>query len=411
MKTVDVYKLDFPPVTYGTTLVEIESTMQKVLETVFRHESGLLISGVNGITMKPLRPEDVPDRHLGIGGWWENACIPVQYKNLAMNFENCHQCSGKYLDGLVDKYKVTGDPEVMLYAKKTVKNAIKIWEVCDKSHRYGKGWMPKPYAAMEHLSDMCETSVDQYSDLTFGIEKYYNELATSEERSVIAEMLLSFADWWMDHNYTTSFLGTTVWWDRVHTLAQSYFLYLFQLAYSLAPRKKYLDGFDYIFARAEKALVTREGACSGENFNPNTSGIVIEAMSRIARINPGLKVFCTNCITTYTPALISAGNEGRAGDLEPIFNLKLFTAKYLTHAHEFSHDQKFVKYMCDYLKAANNRSDYYHVRRGLSIEDGVLARMRVDKQDYRDVFWSEEHCCWFTTYWYLRRHKLITQDQ
>jgi hypothetical protein len=247
--------------------------------------------------------------------------------------------------------------------------------------------------------------------MTFGLEKYYNELAEGEEKKILAEMLLSFADWWIDHNYTTSFLGMTVWWDRVHTLAQAYFLYLFELAYSLAPRKKYREGFDYIFSLSEKALVTKEGAYLGENFNPNTSGIVIEAMSRIADINPSLRVFCNNCIQSYIPAMIDAGAAGQAGDLAPIFNLKLFTAKYLTHAHEFSNDDALVKYIIDYLTTTKDRSDFYHVKRGLSIDDGVLESMRVDKADYRDVFWVEEQCCWFSAYWYLRRHGKITAEQ
>lgn len=410
MKTVDVCKVAFPPVCYGEKLCDIERTIQKVIETVFRDECGLLRSGVRGEDMKPLRAEDI-DRQYGVGGWWENGQFPRQYKNVAMSFENCHQCSGKYLDGLIDKYIVTKDSAVLGYAKLIVERVREIWEITAKSHRYGKGWIPKPYGGMNDILEMFETSVDQYSDITFGLEKYYNELAAGEEKKILAEMLLSFADWWIDHNYTTSFLGITVWWDRVHTLAQAYFLYLFELAYSLAPRKKYRKAFDYIFSLSEKALVTKEGAYMGENFNPNTSGIVIEAMSRIAKINPGLKVFCNNCIQNYIPAMIDAGIAGQAGELAPIFNLKLFTAKYLTHAHEFSKDDALIKYMIDYLSTTNHRGDFYHVRRGLSIDDGVLTSMRVDKADYRDVFWVEEQCCWLTAYWYLRRSGKITAAQ
>ena len=411
MKTTDVCKLDFPPIVYGESLAQVEKTIQQVIETVFRDKSGLLGSGVNGVTMKPMRAEEVTDRQFGIGGWWENACIPKEYKNIAMNFENCHQCSGKYLDGLVDKYLVTKDQTVLGYAKKIVDATRQVWETAAKTHRYGKGWLPKPYAGMKDISEMCECSVDQYSDITFGLEKYYNELATPEERTVLAEMFLSFADWWIDHNYTTSFMGTTVWWDRIHNLAQAYFLYLFELAYSLSPRKKYRDGFDYIFSLAEKVLVTKEGAYNGENFNPNGSGIVIEAMSRIAKINPSLKVFCSNCIQNYIKPLIEAGIAGKAGELEPIFNLKLFTAKYLAHAHEFCGDETLVKSMVEFLSEKKKRSDYYHVKRGLSLDDGVLEKMHVDKADYRDFFWAEEHCCWLATYWYLRRNNKITVDQ
>jgi len=411
LNTEDVCKLDFPPVSYGETLSEAEATIQKVIETIFRDESGLIISGVNATTMKPLRQEDVTKRQFGIGGWWENASIPRQYKNIAMNFENCHQCAGKYLDGLVDKYIVTQDSKVLDRAKRVVDSTIQLWETVAKTHRYGKGWLPKPYADMNDIDKMDETSVDQYSDITFGLEKYYNELAMPDEKAVLAEMFLSFADWWIDHNYTTSFMGATVWWDRVHTLAQAYFLYLFQLAYSLAPRRKYRDGFDYIFSLAENALVSKEGPYRGENYNPNTSGIVIEAMSRIALINPSLKVFCHHCIKNYIPALIEAGVAGKAGEIAPIFNLKLFTAKYLTHAHEFCEDDTLVTQIIQFLMTVKNREDFYHVKRGLSLDDGVLEKWKADKDDYRDVFWAEEHACWIAAYWYLRRANKITAAQ
>jgi len=206
-------------------------------------------------------------------------------------------------------------------------------------------------------------------------------------------------------------MGFTIWWDRIHTLAQSYFLYLFELAYSLAPRKKYRDGFDYIFSLAEKSLVSKEGAYFGENYNANTSGIVIEAMLRISHINPSLKVFCGNCIQNYTPALIEAGSLGVQGELASVFNMKMWTAKYLTQAHEFCQDEALIESMVRLLSSTKKRSDFYHVKRGLSLDDGILEKTGVDKSDYRDVFWSEGHCAWLATYWYLRRNNKITIEQ
>jgi len=67
--------------------------------------------------------------------------------------------------------------------------------------------------------------------------------------------------------------------------------------------------------------------------------------------------------------------------------------------------------MIEYISVIKNRADFYHVKRGLSLEDGALERMHVDKSDYRDIFWSEEHCCWMATYWYLRRKNKITAEQ
>ena len=411
MKTTDVCELDFPPVSYGESLSEVEATIQKIIETIFRDKSGLILSGVNARTMKPLRVEEVTERQYGLGGWYENSSIPRQYKNIGLNFENCHQCAGKYLDGLVDKYIVTQDPKVLGYGKKIVNSTRELWETAAKTHRYGKGWLPKPYAGMNEISEMNESSVDQYADITFGLEKYYNELATLDEKPFLADMFLSFADWWIDHNYTTSYEGATVWWDRVHTLSQSYFLYLFELAYSLAPRKKYRDAFDYIFSLAEDALVSKEGPYQGHNYSPNTAGIVIESMSRISAINPSLKVFCRNCVQNYTQPMIETGIAGRSGEVGPIFNLKLFTAKYLIHAHEFCKDEALIKHMVEFLSTLKNRADFYHIRRELNLEDPALQKGKADKDDYRNVFWAEQHCCWIAAYWYLRKINKVTIDQ
>ena len=43
MKTEDVCALDYPPVCYGETLAETESTIQDILENIFRDASGLLL--------------------------------------------------------------------------------------------------------------------------------------------------------------------------------------------------------------------------------------------------------------------------------------------------------------------------------------------------------------------------------
>jgi len=45
---------------------------------------------------------------------------------------------------------------------------------------------------------------------------------------------------------------------------------------------------------------------------------------------------------------------------------------------------------------AENRSDFYHIRRGLRI-DARPALVRGD--DYRDVFFCEGHVHWMSAYW------------
>ncbi len=401
-RTKDVCDLDYPPVGYGNSLEEVERTIQEVIEKLFRDPSGLMRSGVNGKTMKPYTPEDVTDRQFGVGSSWENASIPREYKNIANNFENCHETNGRYLCGLVDKYKVTGDAAVLELARRTVDAERRLWEEAGKVHRYGLGWMPKPYAGMEKLAAMDECSVDQYSDLTAGLEKYYHELATEEEREVLREMFLSFADWWIDHNYTTSYFGRTVWWDRVHDLAQSYFLYLFTLAYHLSPKKKYRDAFHYIFGKAEPVLNLRPKQEAIMHF-PQLGGLTISSLARMTALDPSLQAFGHRCIRNYTPELIRSVDNPKAYQATNA----PFAAKFLTDAHQALQDDALLDIIAGILGRTTKRTDFYRIKRGIALNK-IPPNHAID--GYRDAFWGESMVCWFSAYWYVRRHRPAAEN-
>ena len=82
--TKDVCEVDFPPESYGNSLKEIESTIQEVVEKIFRDENDMIRSGVYGKTMKPLTLEDVKDRPYGVGCCSENHHIPNELKPVFM---------------------------------------------------------------------------------------------------------------------------------------------------------------------------------------------------------------------------------------------------------------------------------------------------------------------------------------
>ena len=139
--------------------------------------------------------------------------VSRQYKECRYELENCHQCSGKYLDGLIDKYIVTKDSahRAGIRLKLIVERVREIWEITQKSHRIRQRLDTQTLWRYEPIFlRMFETSVDQYSDITFGLEKYYNELAAGEEKKILAEMLLSFADWWNRPQLHDEFFGITV---------------------------------------------------------------------------------------------------------------------------------------------------------------------------------------------------------
>ena len=126
--TTDVFEGDFPPVSYGKTLEEVEATIQQVVERVFRDDDGILRSSVNGRTMKALRVEDVKDRPQGLGTFVENSSIPRSVKTIWINYENAGQASGNYLEALCAKAQITGDPQVRELARRTVDAIVMLWE-------------------------------------------------------------------------------------------------------------------------------------------------------------------------------------------------------------------------------------------------------------------------------------------
>src|SRR5688572_7096001 len=98
--TRDVFAGDFPPASYGQTFEEVEATVQEVIERVFRDEDGILRSGVNGRTMRPLTNDEVLDRPNGKGAYTEHSAMPDALKAVWLNYENAGEASGAYLMAL-----------------------------------------------------------------------------------------------------------------------------------------------------------------------------------------------------------------------------------------------------------------------------------------------------------------------
>ncbi len=119
--TRDVFSGNFPPVSYGRTFEEVEATAQEVIERIFRDEDGILRSGVNGRTMKPLNKEEVLDRPNGKGGYPEHSAMPDELRAVWLTYENAGEASGAYLMALCLKFEATRDPKVREHAQRTVK--------------------------------------------------------------------------------------------------------------------------------------------------------------------------------------------------------------------------------------------------------------------------------------------------
>jgi hypothetical protein len=392
----DVFEGDFPPLSYGTTLEEIEKTTQEVVEKIFRDQDGLILSSVNAVTMKPYRLEEIKDRPEGKGTFVERSAIPQAIKPLFMNYENTGQASGTYLDALCAKYQVTGSPEVREFARRTVEGIVAIWkngaEIEHSLGGGGLGWFPKPYDGLRSFKGMHECSVDQYCEVTLGLQQYYRVMADEDEKRTIEEMIVSFADWWYDHNFTGIYLGEAVWWKRLetHSMAASYFLYLFTLAQSWSPCRKFQHGFE-IWQELKGALKP-----PGEAIWGCMNGLTVNVLERLNEMRPDLSDFWISVARHQAPLLKSSVVE--RVNMNRRYEFEGFGADYLCAVDHLLPEQGFADLAIKCLNDCNSRNRFYHLRRGLKTMD-LDSRERGD--DFRDAYQSELHVHWLSGYWKL----------
>ena len=402
--TTDVCEVDFPPVSYGDSLEEIEATIQEVVERIFRDEDGIIRSGVHGRTMKPLRLEEVTDRPYGIGCYSQYHHIPLELRPIFNNYENAIQGSGKYLVAMMLKYRVTGDDRYLDNARRTFSSLELLWNNVAEQNRYpgGRGWMPKPFGGIRHVAEMTETSPDQYTDMTLGLEQFRKHGADGREQQVIDAMILSFADWWMEHDYATSYEGGTCWWklrtDLSHPI--SFFLYLNALAYSIRPDQKYQEAFALWESVSGGSPVFRDGDCSEQGVN--SGGLSILCMERLMELRPDQREHWLMVLRASAEHLpeVDTLSDSFADGAQGTFQLKMFAAWYLCVSHRVLGDKKFREQAAAYLQEHRARADFYHITRGVPTE---LYDAIVMGDDYRNMFWSEGHIMWLSTYWYLRQ--------
>ena len=398
--TKDVCEVDYPPVVYGQTLEEIEATIQEVVERIFRDEDGMIRSGVYGKTMKPLRLEEVKDRPHGIGCFSENHHIPNELKPIYNNYEDACQASGKYIRAMLQKYAVTGNSNSLDLARKTFKAIELLWNNVAEQNTYpgGRGWMPKPFGGIQNVAEMTECSPDQYTDVTLGLNRFYREAADAAERKVIEEMVISFADWWFEHYYTTSYEGATCWWklrpDLMHVM--TFFMYLNAWADAISPNDRYKQAFELWLKLFNQSRDSRH-LWAGTN----AMGLSIECVEHLIQLKPRYKEqwlelvhACAECLLTHISAKDSIlGIKGH-------FQYKSIGANYLTVAFRILGDRKYKNLAEEFVSAYDKRSDFYQITRGVPVE-GLSPIIAGD--DYRNMFTSGGHICWLTAYWMLEK--------
>lgn len=393
----DRFDGDFPPVDYGSSLEAIEKTNQAVIEEVFCDEDGILLCGVNGLTMKPYRTEDVTDRPEGRGSFAENAAIPNSIKPVWINYENTGQASGSYLEALCTKYEVCGLTETRAIARRTFEAICVLWRNAAKTEYSlgggGLGWLPKPYDGIQRVEGMQECSVDQYCDVTLGLETYYRVMASEDEKRTIEEIVISFADWWYEHDFAGVYFGQAIWMKRLkeHSMAASYFLYLFSLAWSWKPCRRYQHGFE-IWIELKDALKPPGDAIWG-----CMNGLTLNVLERLMILRPDLSDFWTS-VAHHQARLLASSVEERV-NMNRRYEFEGFAADYLCAADHLIPNSGYDALAIKCLTECSTRDRFYHVRRGLEIAD-LDTREKGD--DVRHSFMSELHVHWLVGYWKLK---------
>ena len=390
--TKDVFAGQFPPRSYGSSPEEAEPKVMEVVEQVFRDEDGLLRSGVNAVTMEPIRIEEIKDRPLGFGTFAQNSSVPQEAKPVWMTYENAGQASGTYLDAMCAKAKLTGDSKAHEVARRTVQGIRSLWEnAAHNKHPLGgegRGWFPKPYLGVQKVLQMYECSADQYCDVTLGLHSYYYTLASQEEKRQIQEIVVSFADWWHDHDYCGVYFGQAIWWKRLptHPMAVGYFLFLNAWANALQPSAKFEDGFATWF-KLKPVLQT-----PAKPIWLCMHGIALNLAERLIVVKPEHTDVWRACAAYQAPLLLDSVN-GKAGDVE---NIDGIGANYLATAHRLLPTAGYDKRSRQCLEASLRRDHFYAIKRGKKLVD--LDR-RLVGDDYRDQYWCENHVHWLAGYW------------
>lgn len=393
--TEDLCEVAFPPESYGDNPQAVEQTIQNVIERVFRDENGTIRSGVYGKTMQPLRDEDIHDRRFGIGCFTENSAMPNDLKPLWLNYENANQASGKYMVAMLQKHRVTGDPAHLALVRQSFEAFVTLWENVARDNHYGRGWMPKPYANISNVGGSFECSVDQYTDITLGLETFYREQATYEERITIRNMVLSFADWWIDHDFTHSFMGGCLWYKRMdYPHVTGWFLYLNALAYSFSPQQKYEDAFQLWMQKSA-------GISASLKLLGISTELSLRQLERLIDLRPEHTAFWKSIMRDNADLLIALAPQknNMTEHLNGKFQFNGFLMGCLPSAHRVFPDSGYDETIRELMPTYNRRADFYHVSRGVPLDD---LDSRIKGDDYRNTFFAEGQIGWLHGYWFLR---------
>jgi hypothetical protein len=169
------------------------------------------------------------------------------------------------------------------------------------------------------------------------------------------------------------------------------FLYMNALAYSFDHRKKFQDGFGLWF-HMKSGLENSENAV----WSP-MHGITLNCIERLILLRPEMKDYWMR-VAECQSGLVVKSIEDTAGTFHQ-FNQNAYGASYLATAHRLLPKCGYNLRSRQCLIANMQRESFYHIKRGIRIED---LNPRHAGDDYRDMFMAETHAHWLFAYWCIR---------
>jgi len=386
---------------YGRNLPEIEKRVKKIISQLFMDSHNFIRGGVNVKTLSPFILNDL--RNYKVKNLFSvNAAIPHNWKKLALNYEEADMATGDYLMGLIEKFKVTKDRKVLQEARKVFNSILFLCQNSFKKNLYGKGWLPKPYGGIIKVKNVFECSVDQYTKIALALDKYRMEIATEKERKKTGDILVSFANWWIDHNYTAIYFGSECQWlEGNFPHATSFFLYILALAQNITARKKYEEEFCKIM-KFKKALFNIK------EIGANSANLTIESLERLCDLKPQFrKLWISSMKTSWDFSQKKTSQVGYClqelwdGKKKIIVNFNTGTRVACSGASvaRLLPQENIIKWCENLLLKCNKKEMFYHI---YPIKKRIPKIYEIEKYLFSGHFFT----AWFHAHWKLKRINL-----
>lgn len=214
--------------------------LENFVEAKFIDPNGLMYGSLDNTTLE-LPAEETYRGSLAID--YTDHCLEGYAKNEIDGYENYGMVSGAFCNAMLLKYKLTGDPEALERARRTIRGFFHVAEI-GKELEYG--YLPKIYGGRFSR----ETSTDQYLSIMVPLDEYRRmKECSAAEKARIDELLVAAVEFWRKRNYRYSyFVFENMKWPPLR------FPSFLALAYRITGKKEYLDEAEAILRLHASAL-------------------------------------------------------------------------------------------------------------------------------------------------------------